>query len=76
MARLQNTTYSQNTTIQSAGTNVVRPPIVTSVNTGLADFNNLVYITNTNAAAPRAGDAIQVYYSSGAGCIKYVTYGP
>lgn len=75
MARLQNTTYSQNTTIQSAGTNVVRPPIVASANTGLTGFNNLVYITNTNAGG-RLGDAIQVYYSAGAGFIKYVTYGP
>lgn len=75
MANLQNTTYSQNTTVASSGSNVVRPPIVTSVNTGLTNLNNLVYVTNTNAGG-RLGDAIQVYYSAGAGFIKYVTYGP
>ena len=75
MARLQNSTYSKNTTIQPAGTNVVRPPIVSSANTGLTDVNNLVYVTNTNAGG-REGDAIQVYYGAGAGYIKYVFYGP
>lgn len=77
MAILQNTTYSKSTTVASSGTNVVRPPIVTSANTGLTNFNNLVYITNTNAGA-RLGDAIQVYSAngSGPGFIKYVFYGP
>lgn len=75
MAILQNTTYSQSTTVASSGTNVVRPPIVASANTGLTGINNLVYITNTNAGG-RLGDAIQVYYSGGAGFIKYVFYGP
>jgi len=75
MASLQNTTYSQNTTVASSSPNVVRPPIVTSVNTGLTNVNNLVYVTNTNAGG-RLGDAIQVYYSAGAGFIMYETYGP
>jgi len=75
MASLQNTTYSQNTTVASSSPNVVRPPIVTSVNTGLTNLNNLVYVTNTNVAG-RLGDAIQVYYDGGGGFIIYETYGP
>lgn len=75
MAQLQSTTYAANTTVASSGTNVVRPPIVSSANTGLTDINNLVYVTNTNAGE-RLGDAIQVYYSGDAGFIKYVFYGP
>jgi len=75
MAQLQSTTYAANTTVASSGTNVVRPPIVSSANTGLTDINNLVYVTNTDAVG-RLGDAIQVYYSGDAGFIKYVFYGP
>jgi len=75
MASLQSSTYTQNTLIQSASPNVLIPPVVASVNTGLTNTNNLVYVTNTNAGG-RTGDAIQVYYSAGAGFIKYVTYGP
>jgi hypothetical protein len=75
MASLQSSTYTQNTLIQSASPNVLRPPIVSSANTGLTNTNNLVYITNTSAGS-RLGDAIQIYFSGGAGFVKYVTYGP
>jgi hypothetical protein len=75
MASLQNTTYSQNTTVASSSPNVVRLPITSSVNTGLTNLNNLVYVTNQNVSG-RLGDAIQVYYSGGPGFIIYETYGP
>jgi len=75
MAQLQNTTYAQNTIIHSSGSNVVRPPITGSANTNLTNFDNLVYVTNVTIGT-RTGDAIQVYFSSGAGYVKYITYGP
>lgn len=76
MAQLQPSKYVSNTLIHSSGSNIVRPPIVSSPETSLsANFNNLIYVTNTNAG-DREGDAIQVYYAGGAGYIKYITYGP
>jgi hypothetical protein len=75
MAQLQNTTYAQNTIIHSSGSNVVRPPITGSANVNLTNSDNLVYVTNVNTGG-RLGDAIQIYYASGAGYVKYITYGP
>lgn len=76
MAELQPSKYISNTLVHSSGSNIVRPPIVSSPETSLSlNLNNLVYVTNTTAGG-RAGDAIQVYYSAGAGYIKYITYGP
>ena len=76
MAQLQNTTYAQNTIIHSSGSNVVRPPIVSSANTGLTNVDNLVYVTNITVST-RTGDAIQISYSAGtANYVKYITYGP
>lgn len=75
MASLRDSTYAQNTLIQSSAGNVLIPPIVSTADTTLTNTNNLVYVTNTNAGG-RLGDAVQVYYAGGAGFIKYVTYGP
>jgi hypothetical protein len=75
MAQLQDSTYFQNTTIQSAGSNVVRPPIVASANATITDTNNLVYVTT--GRQPDGGDIVQVAYSGGtAKYVKYITYGP
>ena len=75
MASLRDSTYAQNTLIQSAAGNVLRPPIVSTADTTLTNLNNLVYVTNVTVST-RTGDAIQVYFSGGAGYVKYITYGP
>ena len=73
MASLVDSTYAQNTIIHSSGSNVVRLPITSSANTGLTNFDNLVYVTNITVST-RIGDAIQV--TAGGAYIKYITYGP
>jgi hypothetical protein len=75
MAQLKDTTYASNTTVASSGSNVLQPPRVASANTGITNYNNLVYVTT--GRAPDGGDIIQVAYIGGtARYVKYITYGP